>query len=52
MSRTKRNQPEHAFFDDEKRGRDQKPYYKPPGWFKKHKRRKERTQARQALRQG
>lgn len=52
MSRTKRNQPEHLFFDDEKRGRDQMPYYKSPGWFKKHRRRKERMQARQALRQG
>jgi len=52
MSRTKRNQPEYSFFDDEKRGRDLKPRYKPPGWFKKGKRRKERAIAKQALRQG
>lgn len=52
MSRTKRNHPTDTFFDEEKQGRDLKPYFKPPKWFKKQRRQKERARAKQDLRQG
>jgi len=54
MSRTKRNHLDGSLYimDDEKQGRDKKPYNKPPKWFKQKQRRKERTQAKQDLHQG
>lgn len=52
MSRTRRNQPSGYLFDDSMIGRDKKPWFKPPKWFKKQRRQKERSRARQALRQG
>lgn len=51
MSRTRRNHSQ-GVFDEDREGRDLKPYNKPPKWFKKLRRRKERTKARQQLHEG
>lgn len=52
MSRTRRRCPDKYSFDDEKQGRDKKPYSKPPKWFKKQRRQRERARAKQEIRQG